>query len=111
MSNNKHAYNSGDVVRCFVAKDWVSVARFLFIKKYAETADVNQLSYGGYITIKPENNMEITYQGLVRGGKPDASNKNNILSRKIATETSCIVINLVHTKKKINKNITINITM
>ena len=45
-SNKKY---DGDALRCFVAKDRVSVSRYLFIKKNGKKGEINLRTCGGYI--------------------------------------------------------------
>lgn len=129
----------GNAKRCFITNDRVSMARFLFIKKWGDVDQVNKGAFGGYIAEKKETNIGIKYDINIgntminnqsrkkpkRGGNNHFTennrkkirifenvenvNKKNV-SQKMASKKN---ENKRLTKKKIKigKNITINITM
>ena len=55
----KNDSKNGDALRCFVAKDRVSVSRYLFIKKYGRESEINLKTCGGYIDGFSVTNMGV----------------------------------------------------
>lgn len=130
---DKYIFTSqGNVKRCFVAKDRVSVCRYLFIKKHGKNEEKNLMTNGGYIDGKNnDSNIMSGYIGSQngRGGSTERRilenvggsvngnmvSKNTKMSKftrkKRNNENNCIInLNMSHkTRKNKNKNITINI--
>lgn len=112
--------DNGNAMRCFVAKDRVSVCRYLFIKRQGREQDINTQTYGGYLDGNDnKSNTGSRYKEieLKKGG-------TNILHKVHSTlrkgKNSCVVnsgniiinLNIRKTQKiKRNENMTINITI
>jgi hypothetical protein len=115
-SNYKHGssvlpvsfHGNGDTIRCFMTNNRVSIARFLFLKKEGKKCQINQKSFGSYISFDNDTNLGISYNcidEIQNGGTIKISQKNKLLSK---LNYSSISKN--KTKKiKIGKNLTINI--
>jgi hypothetical protein len=132
---DKYIFTSqGNVKRCFVAKDRVSVCRYLFIKKFGKNEEKNLMTNGGYIDGKNNDSnvmsgyIELRQVGRGGGGggvSPGILQTNggsvarnivgknvkiNKITRKIRTNENNCTINLnMSNKTKKNRNITINI--
>ena len=111
--------NSKNAPRCFVAKDRVSVCRYLFIRKQGDPDEINTTTSGGYIDgADNPSNIGISYKIIPkRGGSLSHTiiNKKNITFRKknkiVLNDGNFVVnINLNKSKKNPNcKNMTINL--
>jgi hypothetical protein len=110
--------------RCFVAKDRVSVCRYLFIRKQGDTNEINTTTSGGYIDgVDNKSNTGISYTTPQRGGGGGGTNPHTIINNKNVTLKKknrivlndgkfIININLHKTKKNSNcKNVTINLNV
>jgi hypothetical protein len=120
-------FSTGDTMRCFITKDRVSIARFLFIRNYGKKNQINYESFGGYLGEFPVNNVIMKYKGIQNtvqlGGAINQTMENKIqtMENKIQTlenknqndKTKNKKIKILNKKKtrKQNKNVTINITM
>ena len=105
--------------RCFVAKDRVSVCRYLFIRKQGDPNEINETTSGGYIDgADNPSNTGVSYRIPQRGGSNPRTivMKNNITLKKknriVLNDGKIIInINLHRTKKNSNKNMTINLNV
>ena len=124
---------SKNAPRCFVAKDRVSVCRYLFIRKQGVPDEINTTTSGGYIDGSDNpSNTGISYTATKQGGSNSSNtgisytstqlggstNKNNITMKKkkkiILNDGKIVInINLLHkTKKNSNcKNMIINLNI
>ena len=116
----KYGDKSKDAPRCFVAKDRVSVCRYLFIRKQGNRDEINETTSGGYIDGADNlSNTGISYRIPQLGGSNPRTivMKNNITLKKknkiVLNDGKIIInINLLHrTKKNSNKNMTINLNI
>ena len=110
---------SKNAPRCFVAKDRVSVCRYLFIRKQGDPNEINETTSGGYIDgADNPSNTGVSYRIPQRGGSNPRTivMKNNITLKKknriVLNDGKIIInINLHKTKKNSNKNMTINLNI
>ena len=110
---------SKNAPRCFVAKDRVSVCRYLFIRKQGDPNEINETTSGGYIDgADNPSNTGVSYRIPQRGGSNPRTivMKNNITLKKknriVLSDGKIIInINLHKTKKNSNKNMTINLNI
>ena len=115
---------NGNVPRCFVAKDRVSICRFIFMKQVGNKSEINTMAFGGYVDgASGKSNMGIKLlvepQNRIRGGtRLDSlqsldNRTQNIVTKKYTLKKmknkSDITLNISIDKTMKNKNLTINL--
>ena len=90
---------NGDALRCFVAKDRVSVSRYLFIKKYGRESEINLRTCGGYIDGFSVTNMEVSCKTVGQlGGRIKVKDKPRM--RSVSSKPVSKDINKTRKKKR-----------